>query len=230
MEQLDSTGASAGHPQIASLHAIRVLTVDDHAVVRQGIRGIIQHQYPRAVVREAATAQEALDAVWSGEWDLILLDVSLPSRCGIDLLKEIKAVRARTPVLIFTMHAEEHFAIRALRAGASGHLTKDTTPEVLLQAIRRLLSGGKFITPTLAEQLATHIDAGITKLPHESLSDREFEILRLIGAGQTVGAIATQLCLSVKTISTYRVRLLVKMGLKNNSELMNYALRHGLVE
>lgn len=191
---------------------------------------MLDHDFPDAVLQEAGTPQEALDAVWAADWDLILLDVSLPGRSGIDVLKEIKSCKPKIPVLILTMHAEEHFAIRALRAGAAGYLTKESSPEVLLQAVRRLLGGGKFITPTLAEKLAFHIDSDSAKLPHDGLSDREFEILRLIGSGKTVGTIALQLHLSVKTISTYRVRLLTKMGLSNNAELMNYAMRHGLTD
>ena len=209
---------------------IRILIVDDHSVVRRGIVEILRNELQDAVLEEAGSAQEALDAVWKEDWSLVLLDISLPGRSGLDLLKEIKTARPKMPVLILTMHAEDQFAVRALKAGAAGYLTKENSPDILLQAVRRLLGGGKFITPTLAERLALQLDSDSTKMPHESLSDREFEVLRLIGSGKTVGEIAGQLCLSVKTISTYRARILEKMGLGNNAELAQYCLRNSLVD
>ena len=208
----------------------RILVVDDHAVVRRGILQILAGGFPGSKFSEACSAPEALDMVWRQDWDLILLDISLPGRSGIEVLKEIRTARPKVPVLILSMHSEDQFAVRALKAGASGYVTKESPPEVVLEAIRRILAGGKFITPTLAEKLATHLNIENDRQPHEALSDREFEVLRLIGSGKTVGEIGEQLCLSVKTISTYRVRLLEKMGLNNNAELVQYCVRNNIVE
>jgi two-component system invasion response regulator UvrY len=189
---------------------------------------ILAGEFPGALLGEAGTPQEALDLVCNQDWDLIILDVNLPGRDGIELLKEIRSARPKVQVMILSMHSEEQFAVRALRAGAASYLTKDSSPEILLQAVRRLLAGGKFITPSLAERLALHLDADTTKMPHESLSDREFEVLRLIGSGKTVGNIAEQLSLNVKTISTYRARILEKMGLSNNADLVQYCVHNNL--
>ncbi len=219
-----------GHEVHTVASALRVLTVDDHSVVRRGIHGILSSEFPGAVVGEAATPQEALDAVYKQDWDLILLDVSLPGRSGIELLAEIRVARPKVPILMLSMHSEGHFAIRALKAGAAGYITKDSPVEILLQAVRRLLAGGKFITSSLAERLAAQVGSDPTRLPHESLSDREFDVLRLIGSGKTVGEIAEQLHLSVKTISTYRARVMTKMAMKNNAELVQYSIRNNLVE
>ena len=210
--------------------ALRILAVDDHAVVRQGIIRILASEFPGAILAEAGSGQEALEAAWKQDWDLILLDISLPGRCGIDVLKEIKTARPRVPVLIVSMHSEGQFAIRALKAGAAGYFTKDSPHETLIYAVRRLLGGGKFISATLAEKLAVQLDADTSKLPHEALSDREFEVLRMLGSGKTVGEIAQQLFLSVKTISTYRSRILTKMGITNNAEIVQYCIRNTLVE
>ncbi|MBZ5595300.1 MAG: response regulator transcription factor [Acidobacteriia bacterium] len=210
--------------------ALRILVVDDHAVVRQGIIRILASDLPGAILAEAGTGQEAIDATWKEDWDLILLDISLPGRCGIDVLKEIKSARPKVPILIVSMHSEGQFAIRALKGGAAGYLTKDSPHETLIYAVRRLLGGGKFISATLAEKLAVQLDVDTSKLPHESLSDREFEVLRMLGSGRTVGEIAQQLFLSVKTISTYRARILTKMGLTNNAELVQYCIRNSLVD
>ncbi len=209
---------------------VRILTVDDHAVVRRGIGGILAGEFQELVLGEAGSAPEALEIIWKQDWDVILLDINLAGRNGLDLLKEFKTARPKVPVLILSMHAEDQFAVRALKAGAAGYLTKESPPEILLQAVRRLLAGGKFITPTLAEKLAFQLDSDSTKMPHEALSDREFEVLRMIGRGKTVGEIAEQLCLSAKTISTYRARMLEKMGLSNNAELAQYCLRNSLVD
>ena len=189
---------------------------------------ILAGEFPGALLGEASTPQEALDLVWNQDWDLILLDVGLPGRNGIELLKEIRSAHPKVQVMILSMHSEDQFAVRALRAGAAGYLTKESSPEILLQGVRRLLAGGKFITPSLAERLALHLDADTTKMPHESLSDREFEVLRLIGSGKTVGKIAEQLSLNVKTISTYRARILEKMGLSNNADLVQYCVHNNL--
>lgn len=225
-----ATGSRSMTPSEKNGPALRFLAVDDHAVVRQGIIRILAAEFPGAILAEAGSGQEALEAAWKHDWDLILLDISLPGRCGIDVLKEIRAARPKVPVLIVSMHSEGQFAIRALKAGAAGYFTKDSPHETLIYAVRRLLSGGKFISATLAEKLAVQLDADTTKLPHESLSDREFEVLRMLGAGKTVGEIGQQLFLSVKTISTYRARILTKMALTNNAEIVQYCIRNSLVE
>lgn len=209
---------------------LRILVVDDHALVRQGIIRILASELPGAILVEAGSGQEAIEATWKQDWDLVLLDISLPGRSGIDVLKEIKSARPKIPILVVSMHSEGQFAIRALKAGAAGYLTKDSPHETLIYAVRRLLSGGKYISPTLAEKLAVQLDADTSKLPHEVLSDREFEVLRMLGSGKTVGEIAQQLFLSVKTISTYRARILTKMGLTNNSEIVQYCIRNTLVD
>jgi DNA-binding NarL/FixJ family response regulator len=221
----DSTSSSARNLSLSP----RILTVDDHAVVRRGIQHILASELPGAMLRETATSQEALDAVWEHGWDLVLLDVILPGRGGIELLKEIKRTRPKLPVLMYGMPPEAQFAIRALKAGAAGFLTLDSPAEILLQAVHRLLAGGKYITPTLAEALAVQVGSAADRPSHESLSDREFEVLRLIGSGRTVGEIAEQLHLSVKTISTFRARILTKMEMKNNADLMQYSVRNNLV-
>jgi DNA-binding NarL/FixJ family response regulator len=224
---------SDGHPRQLRTkmpgQALRILTIESRAIVRCGIRYVLASKFPGLVLGEAATPQEALDAVWKKDWDLILLDISLLGGSGIELLNEVKKVRPKLPVLILTMSSGVPFAIRAFKAGASGYLTLDSPAEILLQAVDRLLAGGKFISPTLSEELAVHIASDTTGPPHEYLSDREFEVLRLIGSGRTVGEIAEQLHLSVKTISTYRARILAKMAMRNNASLMQYSIQNNLV-
>jgi DNA-binding NarL/FixJ family response regulator len=210
--------------------AARILTIEDHAIVRQGIRHILASKFPALALGEVATPQEALAAVCNQHWNLILLDISILGWNGIELLKEIKAIRPKLPVLILTMYAGRQFTVRALKAGADGCLALDGAVETLLEAVGRLLAGGKFISPTLAEDLAFDVASDARRPPHESLSDREFEVLQMIGSGRTVGEIAEQLHLSVKTISTYRTRILEKMQMRNNAELMRYAIQSSLTE
>jgi DNA-binding NarL/FixJ family response regulator len=179
---------------------------------------------------EASTAQELLELVRKQAWDAVVLDISLPGRSGLEVLSELKQERPSLPVLVHTMHAEDQFAVRALRAGAAGYLTKDSPPTELVKALRKIVAGGKYVGQSLAEKLAVNVDANIDRAPHEALSDREFQILRLLASGKTVSAIADELSLSVKTISTYRSRILGKMKMKNNAELMRYALQQKVVE
>jgi two-component system invasion response regulator UvrY len=209
---------------------LRILIVDDHPIVRQGLRQTLGDAAEIGELGEAASGQQALDLVRQQDWDAVVLDIGLPGRGGLDVLKDIKHERPRLPVLILSMHAEDQYAIRAIRAGASGYLTKEAATEKLLDAIRKITTGGRFISPDLADLLATELAGGVSGPPHASLSDREFEVLRLIGSGVTVGDIADRLALSVKTVSTYRTRILEKMQMKNNAELMQYVLANRLLE
>lgn len=209
---------------------IRVLVADDHAIVRRGLRELLGETPDVEVAAEAATSAEALECVRRQPLDVVVLDLSLPGRGGLDLLADIKAERAELPVLILTVHPEDQYAVRALKAGASGYITKESAPEVLVDAVRRAAAGGRYVSPTLAEKLALHLDGARRCEPHEALSDREFQVFRLLAGGRTVGQIAEELSLSVKTVSTYRARVLGKMGLRTNAELTQYAFRNNLVD
>ena len=207
---------------------LRILIVDDHPIVRQGLKQILSDAADVGAIGEAADGQQALDLVRQGDWDAVVLDIGLPGRGGIEVLKDIKHERPRLPVLILSMHPEDQYAIRALRAGAGGYLTKEAATEKLLEAIRKITTGGRFITADLAERLAMELTVDVGP-PHASLSDREFEVLRLIASGLSVGDIADRMSLSVKTVSTYRARILEKMRMKNNAELMQYVLSNHLL-
>jgi len=209
---------------------LRVLIVDDHPIVRQGLKQTLIDAADMGELGEASTAQEALDLIRLGEWDAVVLDIGLPGRGGLDVLKDIKRERPQLPVLILSMHAEDQYAVRAIRAGAGGYLTKEAASEKLLDAIRKITTGARFITPDLAERLATELTDGTEGPPHTSLSDREFEVLRLIASGFPVGDIAGRLSLSVKTVSTYRIRLLDKLRMRSNAELMRYVIENRLVD
>lgn len=208
---------------------LRILIVDDHPIVRQGLRQALADAEIGEIV-EAATPHEALDLVRQRAWDAVVLDIGLPGRGGLEVLKDIKHDVPRLPVLILSMHSEEQYAVRAIRAGAAGYLTKEAAPAKLVDAIHKIVSGGRYISPELAERLATELTVDAVRPLHTSLSDREFDVLRLIASGQTVGHIAIRLSLSVKTVSTYRARILEKMHLKNNAELMRYALTNHLLD
>ncbi|GAB4176369.1 MAG: response regulator transcription factor RqpR [Rhodocyclaceae bacterium] len=209
---------------------IRVLIADDHAIVRQGLRQILSDTEDMVVAGEAANGVEALARVREGEWGVVLMDVSMPDRNGIEALKLIKKEFPRLPVLVLSMYPEEQYAIRALKAGASGYLTKQSAPEQLVQAIRAVAAGRKYISASLAEELANAIQDDGEKPLHEKLSDREYQTLCMIASGKTLSQIAEELKLSVKTVSVYRARLLEKMRMKNNAELTHYGLKSGLVE
>src|SRR6202167_1618447 len=197
---------------------MRILIADDHAVVRRGLRQILAEAFKRAVFGEAANSQEVLDRVWKEPWDIVILDLTMPGRSGLDVLKEIKRARPKLPVRMPTMHPEDQFAVRLLKAGASGYMTKESAPEELVGAVNKAVAGGRYVSLPLAEKLASLITHDSQISLHESLSDREFLILRLIASGKPVSIIARDLSLSVKTVSTYRARLLEKMSMKNNSE------------
>jgi DNA-binding NarL/FixJ family response regulator len=209
---------------------IRVLIADDHAIVRQGLRQILSDTPDLTVAGEAENGVQAVQMVRSGDWDVVLMDVSMPDRNGIDALKLIKKEFPRLPVLILSMYPEEQYAIRALKAGAAGYLTKQSAPELLVTAIRQVASGKKYVSPSLAEELANAIGDDSERPPHEKLSDREYQTLCMIASGKTPAEIAEALNLSVKTVSVYRARLLEKMNLRNNAELTHYGLKHGLAE
>src|ERR1043165_4708102 len=201
----------------------RILLVDDHEVVRDGVRRILDKQPGATTFGEAGTAAEALELVREQDWDVVLLDISLGGRDGLEVLREIKRLRPRLPVLILSMHSEELFARRALKAGAAGYVTKGNPRAELAQAVDEVIKGGVYVSPTLAEKLVLDLREGTDRPPHETLSDREFEVMRLIASGRTVGEIADILSLSVGTISTYRTRILEKMRMKTNAELTHYA-------
>lgn len=208
---------------------IKILIIDDHEVVRDGVKKIFEEQPGAAAFGEAGTAQEALRLAREEEWDVSILDLSLGDRSGLEVLKELKQIRPRLPVLILSMHSEEQYARRAFRAGAAGYVTKDTPRAELAKAIDKVMKGGKYVTASLAEKLVFSFDRNFQLSPHETLSDREFQVMRLIASGKTVGEIAELLSLSTKTISTYRARILEKMEMKNNAELTYYAIHNHLV-
>ena len=208
---------------------VRILIVDDHAVVRRGLSAVLADEFRGAAFGEAADARQALEQLRTHPWDVALLDITLPGKSGLDLLKELKAEWPGLPVLVLSGHTEDQFAVRVLKAGAGGYLTKESAPEELAKAIRKVLAGGRYVSPALAEKLALGVDKDPTRAPHETLSDREYDVMSRIGAGKTVTEIAEELSLSAKTISTYRTRVLEKLGVKNSAEIVQYALRNGLV-
>ena len=208
---------------------IRVLIVDDHAILRRGLRALLSDEFHGAAFGEAADAVEALEQLRKKEWDVALLDMTMPGKSGLDLLKEIKVEWPRLPVLVLSGHSEDQFAIRVLKAGGAGYMTKESAPEELAKAIHKILAGGRYVSPALAEKLALGVKKDLTRTPHETLSDREYEVMSGIGSGKTVREIAEELSLSAKTISTYRARVLEKLGVKNSAEIAQYAIRNGLV-
>ena len=208
---------------------IRVLIADDHAIVREGLKQIIGDGGNLVVAGEAGNGQQAIQRVRAGDIDVLLLDISLPDRNGVDVLKQLKKEFPSLPVLMLTMHREDQYAIRAMKAGASGYLNKQSAPAELVNALREVASGRKYISAALAQELANQIGGDNARAPHESLSDREYQTLVMIASGKTDGEIADDLSLSVKTISMYRSRLLQKMKMRHNAELTHYALRNRLV-
>src|ERR1051325_952780 len=209
---------------------IRVVVVDDHAVVREGLKRIIAENGGMAVTGEAADGHEAMQIIKKDSCDVVLLDITMPNKNGLDVLKELHAESPRLPVLVLSMHPEDQYAVRVLRAGAAGYVTKESAPAKLVQAIRKVVRGGKYVSPSLAERLVFDLGADKDKAPHELLSDREYQVLCLISSGKTVTQIANELALSIKTVSTYRVRILEKLKMKNNAEMTRYAIQEGLVD
>jgi DNA-binding NarL/FixJ family response regulator len=206
----------------------KILLADDHAIVRDGLKRLLTEKLGRLVFGEARNAQETLSVALREDWDAVVLDISLPGRCGLDVLKDLRKKRPKMPVLILSMHPEDQFAVRAIRAGAAGYIVKESAPEVLVEALKRAMTGRKFITPAVAERLAEGMDEDFHRPPHEDLSDREFEVLRLLAAGRTPAEIARRLSLSVKTISTYRARILAKLRLSSTAEIIRYAIQNHL--
>jgi DNA-binding NarL/FixJ family response regulator len=209
---------------------MRVLIADDHAVFRRGLKETLGEAFPRLTFGEAKTAREAVDFVTRQDWEIVILDISMPGKSGLDILEDLKRLRPRLPVLLLSMHPEERFAKRALKAGAAGYLTKDSIPEELKTAVQRVLAGSRYVSATLAERLAHDLREGANTPIHERLSAREFQVLRMIASGKSVKQIATDVSLSVKTVSTYRARILVKTGMKTTAELIRYALESHLVD
>lgn len=208
----------------------KVLIVDDHALIRAGLKQVLQIGLGRATIGEAQSASEAIDLVQKEEWDLTITDLTLPGRSGLDLLVEFRHLRPAMPVLVLSVLSEDEFAARVLKAGAAGFVHKESSADELVKAVRKVLSGGKYVSPSFAEKLASHLVEPLNDVPHNKLSDREFQVLTMLAKGDSLTNIGKILSLSIKTISTYRSRILEKMGLGNNAELTRYALKHGLVD
>jgi two-component system, NarL family, invasion response regulator UvrY len=208
---------------------IEILIVDDHAIVREGLQAILKLEEGISVVGMAKNAAEALKVVTSHKVDVIILDISLPGRNGLEIIKEVKKVQPNVRIIMLSVYPEDRFAIRAFKAGASGYLTKEMAPEMIVEAIRKVSSGGKYITPAIAEKLADELNELNDKTPHERLSDREFDVMCMVGSGKSLIEIAEKLGISDRTVSTYRTRILKKMNLKNNSEIIHYVIDNGLI-
>ena len=209
---------------------IKILIADDHAVVRRGLKQILAEEPNMAVFGEACNAQEVLKNVREQNWDIVILDITMPDRSGLEVLKELKNIRPKLPVLILSIHPEEQYAVRVLKAGAAGYMTKESAPEELVKAVRKVIKGSKYISPSLAEKLAFDLETDSEKPLHEALSNREYQVMCMIASGKTVKEIAKELYLSVKTISTHRARILEKMKMKTNAELTHYAIKNRLVD
>jgi two-component system, NarL family, invasion response regulator UvrY len=208
---------------------LRVLIADDHTVVRRGLRQILLEGFPSAHVEEVADAEELIKKIMNAQWDLVISDLSMPGRSGLEALQQIKQMQPKLPVLILSIHPEEQYALRVLRAGAAGYLSKDMAPDELVIAVQKVMLGKKYITDTIAEKLASVLDQDSTKALHETLSDREFTVLKLLASGKSVSEIAESMFLSVTTVSTYRTRLMTKMNMKNNADLTLYAIENKLL-
>ena len=208
----------------------RVLIADDHEIVRHGLRDIFTTRLGKVAVSEAKDAGEAINLLIQKDWDLVLLDINMPGRNGLEVLAEAKRLRPKTPVLVLTAYPEEQFALRAFKVGASGYLTKQSATDELVTAVQRILAGSKYVTASLAERLAVNLGGSDVQAPHEALSNRELQVLRLIAVGKSIKETAAELALSEKTVATYRTRISEKAGLKTNVEIARYALKQGLVE
>jgi len=209
---------------------IRVCIVDDHAVVREGLKRIISESPGMVVTAEAADGHEALKVIQEQPCDVVLLDITMPRKNGMDVLKELRARSPKLSILVLSMHAEDQYAVRVLRAGAAGYLTKESAPEKLIEAIRKVGRGGKYLSAAVAERVIYELQSDTSQAPHAILSDREYQVMCMIGSGKTVTEISEELALSVKTVSTYRVRILEKLNMKNNAEVARYAIKEGLVD
>ena len=203
---------------------LRILIADDHAIIRKGLKLILLEEYPSAYIDEVSDASGVLTKVSGGKWDIIICDISMPGRSGLDVIRDLKQNFSNLPVLILSIHPEKQYAIRALKAGAAGYLSKDTALEELVKAVQKILLGRKYISSSIAEKIAEELNIDYNKLPHELLSDREFHVFMMIGEGKGISEIAESISLSVTTISTYRARILAKMDMKSNAELIKYAV------
>jgi DNA-binding NarL/FixJ family response regulator len=208
---------------------MQILIADDHSVVRKGLRLILAEAYPHAQIDEVPDAVDLLKKVSKQLYTVIISDITMPGRSGVEIIKEVKEFAPKTPILVLSVHAAEEYAVRAVKAGASGYLTKDSAPDELVKAVEYILRGKRYITPEIAELLADSYGDNFEKAPHEILSDREFEVMKLIAAGKSISDMAEMLSLSVNTISTYRARILEKMHMHSNTELIKYAIEHKLV-
>jgi DNA-binding NarL/FixJ family response regulator len=209
---------------------IRIAIADDHDIVRAGLKQIIADEEDMEVAGESNSGEKLLELIKKHDYDVVLLDLKMSGMNGIEAMKHIKAIKPSLPIIILSMHAEDQYAVRTIKAGASGYITKETAVENLISAIRRVAAGGKYISPTLAETLAESLAGGGSDLPHENLTDREFQVLCMIASGKTVSEIGAELFLSVKTISTYRQRILEKMNMKNNSEITHYVIKNNILD
>jgi len=209
---------------------ITILIADDHAIVRQGLKKMLADESDMKVIGEASSADEILALVRKEKCSVLLLDVTMPGKSGLDIIKDLRRISPKMHILVLSMHPEAQFAVRVLRAGGSGYLTKESAPEELVRAIRKIAQGGKYVSAALAELLATLTEADIEKLPHERLSEREFQIMRMIAQGKSVSEIGNELSLSIKTVSTYRARVLDKLNVRSNAELARYAVEQKIIE
>lgn len=208
---------------------IRILIVDDHAIVRRGLKQLLLEEYPFAEFGEAENAEELIKKTLQQEWEVVICDMSMPGRSGLDVLKQLKQSNPKLPVLIMSMYPEDQYAVRVLKAGASGYLTKDVVDQELIKAIETVISGRKYITQATAEKVFDSLHCDLNEFPHQLLSNREFDIFKLLASGKTNSEISRQLSLSTTTVSTYRTRILEKMGLRSNTELTRYALEQNLL-
>ena len=209
---------------------MRILIADDHPLVRRGLCGILHDEFPNAETVETGSAPEALGVLGTGDWRIAIVDINLPGRNGLELLEDIKRARPRLPVLIVSAHLEEDYALRALKLGAAGFVSKDSAPDVLIAAVKKAISGGRHVSPAVAERLAMAAARDWIGAPHETLSNRELQVLQMIASGHTIKEIAADLALSEKTVATYRGRISAKLSLSTNVDLTRYALRHGLID
>jgi DNA-binding NarL/FixJ family response regulator len=209
---------------------IRILIADDHAIVRRGLKQILDEAIAGVVCGEASNAEETIALVRQHDWDLVILDMSMPGSSGLTTLQDVKQLRPRLPVLFLSIHPEEQYATRVLKAGGSGYLTKDSAPSLLVDAVNKALKGGRYVSPSLAERLAQQLAVDTKNSPSETLSNRELEVLRMLGTGKSVTLIAAELGLSAKTVSTYRSRIMIKLGAASTAELIRYAIVHQLIE
>ncbi len=209
---------------------IRALIVDDHEIVRRGLKEVFDDEFPELETGEAENSRVALELITTQEWDIVLLDINIPGRNGLEVLSEIKRLRPRTPVLVVSAYPEEEFAIRSLKLGASGYLNKTSASDEVAAAARKAMAGGKYVTALLAEKLAATLGSDLQHAPHESLSNRELQVLRMVASGKTIKEVAAELALSEKTVGTYRLRIAKKLGLNSNVELTRYAMKHRLVD